>query len=89
MVNCVKYAKSNRASVVVFTDSEISPLAEFASYLITAQSDMASFMDSLVAPLSIVNAIVVEITRRCESDITKRFDRLEKIWDEYDVYAKR
>jgi DNA-binding MurR/RpiR family transcriptional regulator len=89
IVNCVKYAKSNNASVVVFTDSEISPLAEFASYLITAQSDMASFMDSLVAPLSIVNAIVVEITRRREADITKRFDRLEKIWDEYDVYAKR
>ena len=89
IVNCVKYAKCNNASVVVFTDSEISPLAEFASYLITAQSDMASFMDSLVAPLSIVNAIVVEITRRRESEITKRFDRLEKIWDEYDVYAKR
>lgn len=89
IVNCVKYAKSNNAAVVVFTDSEISPLAEFSDYLITAQSDMASFMDSLVAPLSIVNAIVVEITRRRESDITKRFDRLEKIWDEYDVYAKR
>ena len=89
IVNCVKYAKSNKANVVVFTDSEISPLAEYASYLITAQSDMASFMDSLVAPLSIVNAIVVEITRRKESEITKRFDRLEKIWDEYDVYAKR
>ena len=89
MVNCVKYAKNNNASVVVFTDSDISPLAEFSDYLITAQSDMASFMDSLVAPLSIVNAIVVEITRRRESEITKRFDRLEKIWDEYDVYAKR
>ena len=50
---------------------------------------MASFMDSLVAPLSIVNAIVVEITRRKEDEITKRFDRLEKIWDEYEVYAKR
>ena len=89
IVSCVKYAKNNKANVVVFTDSEISPLAEYASYLITAQSDMASFMDSLVAPLSIVNAIVVEITRRREAEITKRFDRLEKIWDEYDVYAKR
>ena len=50
---------------------------------------MASFMDSLVAPLSIINAIVVEITRRREREITDRFDKLEKIWDEYDVYAKR
>ena len=89
MVNAVKYARQNNAKVVVFTDSAVSPLAEFANYLITAQSDMASFMDSLVAPLSIINAIIVEITRRKESEITARFDTLEKIWDEYDVYAKR
>ena len=89
MVNAVKYAKNNNAKVVVFTDSNISPLAEHANYLITAQSDMASFMDSLVAPLSIINAIVVEITRRRENEITTRFDKLEKIWDEYNVYTKR
>ena len=89
IVNAVKFAKSNSAKVVVFTDSNVSPLAEYSDYLITAQSDMASFMDSLVAPLSIINAIVVEITRRRERDITARFDKLEKIWDEYDVYTKR
>ena len=89
MVNAVKYARNNEAEVVVFTDSAVSPLAEYANYLITAQSDMASFMDSLVAPLSIVNAIVVEISARCTDKISDRFDRLEKIWDEYDVYAKR
>ncbi len=89
MVSAVKYAKQRGAKVVVFTDSEISPLAEFATSLLTAQSDMASFMDSLVAPISIINAIIVEITRRKEDDITARFDRLEKVWDEYQVYAKR
>ena len=89
MVNAVKYARNNEAEVVVFTDSAVSPLAEYANHLITAQSDMASFMDSLVAPLSIVNAIVVEISARCTDKISDRFDRLEKIWDEYDVYAKR
>ncbi len=89
MVTAVKYARQNDAKVVVFTDSDISPLAEYANCLLTAQSDMASFMDSLVAPLSIVNALIVEITNRCEEKITKRFDTLEKIWDEYDVYAKR
>jgi len=46
-------------------------------------------MDSLVAPISIINAIIVEITRRREKEITERFDKLEKVWDEYDVYAKR
>ena len=89
IVNAVKFAKNNGAKVVSFTDSDISPLAEHSDYLITAQSDMASYMDSLVAPLSIINAIIVEITRRKEEEIIKRFDKLEKIWDEYDVYAKR
>ncbi len=89
MVNAVKYAKSRGATVIAFTDSEISPLAEYAGVLLTAQSDMASYMDSLVAPISIINAIIVEITSRREGDITKRFDTLEKIWDEYGVYTKR
>lgn len=89
MVSAVKYARQNLSNVVVFTDSDISPLAEYATCLITAQSDMASFMDSLVAPISIINAIIVEITRRREKEITERFDKLEKVWDEYDVYTKR
>ena len=88
MVSAVKYAKQNGAVVVVLTDSTISPLAEYANCLITAQSDMASFMDSLVAPISIINAIIVEITRRREKEITERFDKLEKVWDEYQVYTK-
>lgn len=89
MVDAVKYARQRGASVVVFTDSEISPIAEYASYLLTAQSDMASFMDSLVAPISIINAIIVEITNRREKQITERFNTLEKIWDEFGVYTKR
>jgi DNA-binding MurR/RpiR family transcriptional regulator len=89
MVNAVKFAKQNKAKVIVFTDSASSPLAEHASYLLTAQSDMASFMDSLVAPISLINAIIVEITTRRKARIRDRFDRLEKIWDEYNVYTKR
>ncbi len=88
MVNAVKFARQNSAKVIVFTDSAVSPLAEYANFLLTAQSDMASFMDSLVAPLSIINAIIIEITNRREKEITARFNSLEKIWDEYDVYAK-
>ena len=89
MISAVKYAKQNGAKTVVFTDSELSPLAEFASCLLTAQFDMASYMDSLVAPISIINAIIVEIAKRKESEITSRFDKLEKLWDEYEVYTKR
>ncbi len=89
IVNAVKFARQKNAKVLGFTDSKTSPLAEYSNYLIAAQSDMASFMDSLVAPLSIINAIIVEITHRKERAITARFDALEKIWDEYDVYTKR
>ena len=89
MVPAVKYAMQNGATNIVITDSLVSPIAEYSKYLITAESDMASFMDSLVAPLSIVNAIIVEITNRREREIIKRFDQLEKVWDEYDVYAKK
>ena len=88
MVNAVKFANSKNTKVVVITDTETSPLADYATYLLTAQSDMASFMDSLIAPVSIINAIVVEITRRKEKEIRARFDALEKVWDEYEVYTK-
>ncbi|MBQ7326172.1 MAG: MurR/RpiR family transcriptional regulator [Clostridia bacterium] len=89
MINGIRFARRNNAKVVVFTDSNVSPIAEFAHCVLIAQSDMASFMDSLVAPLSIINAIVIEITHRREREITERFDALEKLWDEYEVYAKR
>ena len=89
MINGIRFARQKDAKVVVFTDSEVSPIAEYANCLLIAQSDMASFMDSLVAPLSIINAIAIEITARREREITERFDALEKLWDEYEVYAKR
>ncbi len=89
IVSAVKYAESKGARVIGFTDSTGSPLAEYSAYLLTVQSDMASFMDSLVAPLSIINAMIVEITSRKERDIRERFDTLEKIWDEYEVYTKK
>ena len=88
IVNAVKYAQSNKATVIAFTDAKTSPLAEYATHLLIAQSDMASFMDSLVAPLSVINAMIIEITNRCEKEIRQRFDRLERVWDEYEVYTK-
>ncbi len=89
IINAVRFAHQNGANVIALTDSAISPLAEHATCLLTAQSDMASFVDSLVAPLSIINAIIVAVTQRKKKEVTERFDKLERIWDEYDVYAKR
>ena len=89
MINGVRFARQKDAKVVSFTDSVVSPIAGYSNCLLIAQSDMASFMDSLVAPLSIINAIIIEITARREKEITERFEALEKLWDEYEVYAKR
>ena len=89
VVSAVQYAKQKEAKVIVITDSSLSPLAEHASYLLLAESDMASYMDSLVAPMSLVNAIIIEITNRRERTIRDRFDRLEQVWDEYGVFTKR
>lgn len=87
VVKAVKFAADSSAKVVVVTDSKISPLVQYATYTLIAQTDMASFMDSLVAPISIINAIIVEITQRNEKEILERFDKLEALWDEYDVYT--
>ena len=88
IVNALKYARSRDAMVIALTDSVQSPLAEHANCLLTAQSDMASFVDSLVAPLSIIDALLVAVTQRRGDEVRERFDRLEHVWDEYDVYAK-
>ena len=87
MVNAARFAQSKKAKVIVLTDTDTAPLVQYADTYLTAQSDMASFMDSLVAPLSIINAIIVEITQRREKEIKERFDTLEKLWEEYDVYT--
>ena len=89
IINAVEYAGSKRADVVALTDSVQSPIAEYADHLLIAQSDMASFVDSLVAPLSIINAMIVAVSRRKQEELTKRLQALEEVWDRYDVYDKK
>jgi len=88
VVNAVKYAKNSGATVILFTDTEAAPPAEYASLLLLSQVDFASFMDSLVAPICIINALIIEITNRREGEIRRRFDKLERVWDEYGVYTE-
>lgn len=88
IINGVEYAKSQGAKIIALTDSEQSPIAAFADSLLIAKSDMASFVDSLVAPLSIINALIVAIAKVKSGELESVFNRLEGIWDEYDVYDK-
>ena len=87
-VKALDFAKHNGARVVAITDSASSPIAKYADSLLLAKSDMASFVDSLVAPLSLVNALVVAVSIKNRDKVSQTFERLEQVWDEYDVYTK-
>lgn len=89
IIKAVDYAKAAGADVVALTDSAMSPIAAGADQTLLAKSDMASFMDSLSAPLSIINALVVAVARKKQDELTVRLRRLEEIWDAYDVYDKQ
>ena len=87
-LSAMKYARDRGARVIALTDSQLSPLARVADHVLLARSDMASFVDSLVAPLSVINALIVAVGMSRLDEIEQTFNKLERIWEEYDVYEK-
>ena len=87
-VQAMNFARSRGATTIAITDSEVSPLSPISTYTLKARSDMASFVDSLVAPLSLINALLVAVSRKKNDDLANTFEDLEKIWEEYGVYEK-
>lgn len=87
-VQAMNFASDRGATTIAITDSEASPLADTSKYTLKARSDMASFVDSLVAPLSLVNALLVAVSRKKNDDLAHTFQSLEQIWEEYGVYEK-
>ena len=86
-IDALAFAQDRGANVVAITDSLLSPLAAKADYSLIAQSNMASFVDSLVAPLSVINALIIAVGMREKQSITNTFNSLESIWREYNVYS--
>ena len=84
-----RYCRSAGATVIGITDSKESPLGQCCDHVLVAKSDMVSLVDSLVAPLSLVNALIVAIAAKREKELSQTFANLERIWDEYDVYEKQ
>lgn len=82
------FAKNSGAKVIAITDSMSAPIAKLADHVLIAKSDMASFVDSLVAPLSVINALIIAIGLEKSAEVSKTYARLEEIWDEYNVYEK-
>ncbi|MBQ2973177.1 MAG: MurR/RpiR family transcriptional regulator [Clostridia bacterium] len=85
-VKALNFAKDRGATIISITDGEMSPIAQLATHLLVAKSSMVSFVDSLVAPLSLINALVAAAARKKQDDVYNDFRELEKIWDEYHVY---
>ncbi|ACD23182.1 MurR/RpiR family transcriptional regulator [Clostridium botulinum] len=86
-IDVLAFAQDRSAKVVAITDSLLSPLASKADYALIAQSNMASFVDSLVAPLSVINALVIAVGMREKDRISTTFGSLEQIWKDYNVYS--
>ena len=85
-VDAMQYAKSRGAQLVAITDGPLSPLHAVSDLCLTAKSDMASFVDSMVAPLSLINALIVALSQCKRQQVAAYFEQMENIWDEYNVY---
>lgn len=88
-VKAMTFAHRRGAKVIAITDSMASPLCSLSDYVLIAKSDMASVVDSLVAPLSMINALIVATVIELGSEVETTFGRLESIWEEYDVYRSK
>lgn len=86
---CAAYCRTTGATVIGLTDNTLSPLGQNSDYVLVAKSDMVSLVDSLVAPLSVVNALIVALASAREQVLGKTLDTLERLWEEYHVYEKR
>ncbi len=86
ILKALEFAQAQKATVVAITDSYISPLVQYADHTLIGKSEMVSFVDSLVAPLSIINALIVAVSLRKRDEMAQNLEHLENIWIEYEVY---
>ena len=86
-LKALEFASNRKAKVITLTDSVHSPMNLYSSCNLIARSDMASIVDSLVAPLSVINALVVALCMKKQKDVVATLETLEKIWGEYQVYS--
>ena len=88
-VECMRIARENGAKVVAVTDGAMSPLSDVADVCLYAHTDMASFVDSLAAPLSLLNALIVALSLRRREELSAHLKRLESLWNAHGVYLDR
>ncbi|MEG0228936.1 MAG: MurR/RpiR family transcriptional regulator [Lachnospiraceae bacterium] len=86
-LKALEFASNQNAKVITLTDSLHSPMTLYSSCNLIARSDMASIVDSLTAPLSVINALIVALCMKNQKEVVSTLETLEKIWDEYQVYS--
>lgn len=87
VLKAMEFANNRNARVITLTDSVHSPMNLYSSCNLVAQSDMSSIVDSLVAPLSVVNALIMALCMKCQKKVVKNLEMLEQLWEEYQVYG--
>lgn len=87
-MEAMQFASERGANVIAITDSMTSPVTGISDCVLLARSGMASVVDSLVAPLSLINALIVATVAERREEVTQTFKQLESIWDQYDLYIK-
>ena len=87
-LEAMRFTKRCNAQVIALTDGPMSPLSAIADACLTARTDMASFVDSLAAPLSVINALLVALGLQRKEELSQHFHQLEGIWDAYSVYLE-
>ncbi len=85
-LKAMEFANNRSAKVITITDSIHSPMNLYSSCNLIAKSDMASIVDSLVAPLSVINALIVALCMKKQGEVVNTLEMLEDIWNEYQVY---
>ena len=85
-LKAMEFANNRSAKVITLTDSVHSPMNLYSSCNLIAESDMASIVDSLVAPLSVINALIVALCMKKQGEVAQTLEMLEDVWDEYQVY---
>ena len=88
-LKAAQYCRGVGATVIGITNSHLSPLAANSDFVLLAKSDMVSLVDSLVAPLSVVNALLVALASAREKEVQNSLGTLERVWEEYNIYEKR
>ncbi|MCG8538730.1 MAG: MurR/RpiR family transcriptional regulator [Clostridia bacterium] len=85
----MEFVKNKGAKIIGITDSQFSPVSEIADITLTAKSNMTSFVDSLVAPISLINALIIALGMKEKDKVTDTLKNLETTWEKYDIYINK